>query len=299
MWFSAAAAPIVAVAVLALAAADAAGDPAAVQRGAYVFHAGGCHACHTDTKAAGKPLAGGAGIETPFGTFYPPNITPDPDHGIGGWTDAEFLRAMQDGVAPDGRHYYPAFPYPAYTKAAERDLLDLKAYLLAQPPVARANRPHDVGFPFSVRALLWFWKLINFDAVRWQPDASRSEQWNRGSYLVEALAHCGECHTTRNLTGGLDRARWMAGARLGNGESVAPNLTPHESGLANWAADDIVFALEFGLSPTGESFGDEMADVVRDTTGRLTLADLQAIAAYLKSLPALPSAVERPPANQE
>lgn len=293
MWRSAAVA-----ALLAVVSADVFSAELAAERGAYLFHIGGCYGCHTDTKGGGKALAGGGGIETSFGIFYPPNITPDTAHGIGGWTDRVFLRAMQDGIGPDGRHYYPAFPYPAYTQATERDLLDLWAYLKTQPPVAQANRLHDIGFPFSIRALLWFWKQFNFVAGRWQPDPRKSEQWNRGSYLVEALAHCGECHTPRNLIGGIDGSRWMAGSSLGDGTSIAPNLTSHPTGLTRWTTDDIVFALELGLTPAGEALGDEMAEVVRNTTGRMTAADLAAIAFYLKSLPAVPSAVPRAPTSQ-
>lgn len=269
------------------------GDQAAADRGKYIFDAGGCASCHTDEKGGGAPLSGGTALETPFGTFYAPNITPDPDHGIGRWTDQEFLRAMREGVAPDGRHYYPAFPYTSYTKASERDLLDLKAYLFSQPAVSRSSQPHDVGFPFSIRSLLWFWKLFNFDPSRWRPDPTRDTQWNRGSYLVEALSHCGECHTPRNFMGGTDKKQWMAGARLGAGKSVAPNLTSDETGLAEWSDGDVAFALDLAITPDGEVLGDEMSLVVRHSTGRLTEADRMAIADYIKSLPAKPSAVKR------
>ena len=269
------------------------GDQAATARGKYIFDAGGCASCHTDEKRGGAPLSGGPALDTPFGTFYAPNITPDPDHGIGRWTDQDFLKAMREGVAPDGRHYYPAFPYPSYTKATERDLLDLKAYLFAQPAVSRTNKPHDLGYPFSRRSLVWFWKLTNFDRSRWTPDPIKSDQWNRGSYLVEALSHCGECHTPRNFMGGTDKNQSMAGARLGTGKSVAPNLTSHENGLANWSEGDIAFALDLAITPDGEVLGDQMGLVVRHSTGRLTEADRKAIADYIKTLPAKPSAVKR------
>ncbi len=280
--------------VIACAAASVArGDEAAVHRGKYIFDAGGCFACHTDSKSGRPPLSGGPALKTPFGTFHAPNITPDRSNGIGRWTDQNFLAALRDGVSPDGRHYYPAFPYTSYTKASERDLLDLKAYLFAQPPVAQASRPHDIAFAFSFRPLLWFWKLLNFDAVRWRPDATRNEEWNRGSYLVEALSHCGECHTPRNFLGGLDRTSWMAGAALGDGKTLAPNLTPHESGLARWSAGDITLALELGLTPRGEILGGEMGEVVARSSSRLTAADRAAVAAYLKALAPRPSAVAR------
>ena len=266
-------------------------DQAAIDRGKYIFDAGGCFACHTDTKGRRPPLSGGPALKTPFGTFYAPNITPDPRHGIGRWSDQDFIKALREGVAPDGRHYYPVFPYTSYTKASERDLLDLKAYIFAQPPVAEASRSHEIGFPFAFRPLLWFWKLLNFEAMRWRADARRSEEWNRGGYLVEALSHCGECHTPRNFLGGLDRALWMAGAVLGDGKTRAPNLTPHESGLAQWSAADITFALELGLTPRGEILGGEMAEVVARSSSRLSAADRAAVAAYLKALPPLASAV--------
>ncbi len=294
MAFGAAARILAAVAVLTSIPWGAAlSDQTAIDRGKYVFDAGGCEGCHTDTKAGGAALAGGPALETPFGTFFAPNITPDPDYGIGAWADRDFLHAMRDGIGPDGRHYYPALPYTSYTGTTDRDLLDLKAYLFAQPPVAQASRLHEVGFPFSIRPLLWFWKLFNFDSVRWQPDATKSDSWNRGSYLVEALAHCRECHTPRKFLGGLDASRWLAGARLGDGKSLAPNLTPHEQGLARWSESDITLALDFGFSSDGEAFGGAMGEVVRNTTSRLTAADRKAIATYLKAVPALPSAARR------
>jgi mono/diheme cytochrome c family protein len=282
-----------ALAVACTSVSDAHSDQAAADRGKYIFDAGGCASCHTDEKSGSAPLSGGPALETPFGTFYAPNITPDPDSGIGRWTDQDFLKAMREGVAPDGRHYYPAFPYTSYTKATDRDLLDLKAYLFTQPDVSRASPSHDLGFPFSIRSLLWIWKLTNFDRSRWKPDPTKSAQWNRGSYLVEALSHCGECHTPRNFMGGTDRNQSMAGARLGAGKSVAPNLTSDESGLAQWSVGDIVFALDLAITPDGEVLGSEMGLVVRHSTSRLADADRMAIANYIKALPAKRSAVKR------
>lgn len=272
---------------------DVRGDQLAADRGRYILDAGGCVSCHTDEKGGGLPLSGGPALETPFGIFFAPNITPDPDQGIGLWTDQDFLRAMREGVGPAGRHYYPAFPYTSYTKATDRDLLDLKAYLFSQPAVPRPSQPHNVGFPFSLRSLLWFWKLFNFDQSRWRPDPTKDARWNRGSYLVEALSHCGECHTPRNIMGGTDRNRWMAGARLGIGKSVAPNLTSDETGLAEWSEGDIAFALDLAITPDGEVLGEEMSLVVRHSTSRLTDVDRMAIANFIKTLPAIPSAVER------
>ena len=255
-------------------------------RGKYIFDAGGCLGCHTDQKAGAAALSGGPPLVTPFGTFYAPNITPDPEHGIGRWSADQFVAALRDGVSPGGKHYFPVFPYTAYTKASREDLLDLWAYMKTVPAVARSHRAHDVGFPFSVRLSLLPWKWLNFTKGEWRPDPQRDAVWNRGAYLVEALLHCGECHTPRNVMGGLNRARWMGGARFGAGR-LAPNLTPHAKGLQAWSANDIAIALEIGETPDGEYLGNEMAEVVRDSTRHLTKADRDAIAQYLLSLPPL------------
>lgn len=283
-------------AALALAAALAAAAPGwaaspSAERGQYLFNAGGCAACHTDERGGGGPLSGGPPIATPFGTFYGPNITPDRRHGIGRWTDADFIRAMREGVGPDGQHYYPVFPYTSYTKVPVADLLDIWAYLATVPAAGRPSREHDVPFPFSFRSVLAPWRWFNFEPGEWRPRSDKSPEWNRGAYLVEALGHCGECHTPRNFMGGLDRSRWMAGARIGGETPVAPNLTPHSSGLGRWSEDDIAFSLMDGVRPDGGAFGGEMRLVVQHGTSRLTEADRRAIASYLMGLPPLPSAV--------
>ena len=147
-------------------------------------------------------LAGGAALLTPFGTFYGPNITPDPDHGIARWSDADFIRAMREGTAPDGRHYYPAFPYTSFTLMTDEDLLALKAYIFTLPPAAVPSRPHDLSFPFGFRGLMWTWKLLYLAPGPFVPDPARDADWNRGAYLVEGVGHCGECHTPRGFLGG-------------------------------------------------------------------------------------------------
>jgi mono/diheme cytochrome c family protein len=266
------------------------------ERGKYIFDAGGCFACHTDEKNGLPPLAGGPPLKTPFGTFFAPNITSDPSNGIGGWSEDQFVTAMQRGVSPDGKHYYPVFPYTSYTKAKRQDLLDLFAYLRSVPPAGRPSRAHEVGFPFSIRLTLLPWKWLNFSKGELQPDGSRDAVWNRGAYLTEALLHCGECHTPRNIVGGLDRAKWMAGTRLDGSGNVAPNLTPHASGLQKWSAADIAGALFDGTTPDGGFLGNEMGEVVRYATSRLTLEDRQAVARYFKDLPPLSSSV--PPAKK-
>lgn len=266
--------------------AGVAADQGAVERGAYLFHAAGCQGCHTDAKNGGPPLAGGPAIKTPFGTFYGPNITPDAEHGIGGWSDADFIRALRQGVAPDGSDYYPVFPYTSFTRIRDRDLLDIKAYIFAQPPSDRASRPHEVDFPFRWRFLLGFWKWLNFEPGVMAASVGGDEQLARGAYLVKALAHCGECHTPRDWLGGLDRERALAGAAEGPDGKSIPNITPDpETGIGEWSVDDIMWLLRAGILPDGDTVGSLMGEVVRITTSKLTEADQRAIAAYLRSLP--------------
>lgn len=269
--------------------APAKADSEAVSRGAYVFRAAGCYACHTDVKNKGAPLAGGRALKTPFGTFYAPNITPDPVHGIGRWSDEHFLRAIRHGVAPDGRHYYPVFPYTSYTGMTEPDVLDLKAYLFAQPPATRADTPHEVNFPFRFRFLLGIWKILFFEAGRRTIDPARGERWNRGAYLVETLGHCGECHTPRNALGAVEEDRRLAGNPSGPDGKKVPNITPHpRDGIGDWRESDITYFLETGFRPDGDVAGGAMTEVIEESTSHLTDADRAAIAAYLLALPPIP-----------
>jgi mono/diheme cytochrome c family protein len=264
-----------------------AGDEAdAAARGAYVFHAAGCFACHTDVKNKGAPLAGGRALETPFGTFYTPNITPDRDHGIGAWSDADFLRALRHGIGPDGRDYYPVFPYPAYSGMSERDALDLKDYLFAQPPVAQADRPHDIDFPFGFRFLIGVWKALFFDAAPFVPDSGHDARWNRGAYLVRHLGHCGQCHSPRNFLGAVERARPLAGNPVGPDGKKVPNITPDKKhGIGSWNQSDIEYFLKTGFRPDGDVAGGAMAEVIEQSTRYLTDDDRAAIAAYLLAPP--------------
>jgi len=268
---------------------DGAGD---LVRGEYVLAMGGCVACHTDEKNGGAVLAGGRALETPFGVFYSSNITPDPEAGIGGWTSGDFVRAMREGLSPDGRHYYPAFPYPSYTKMTEQDLVDLKAYLDTVEPVSAPVQAHDLGFPFSIRQTLAGWKLLFFDEGPFEVVPGRSESWNRGAYLVQGPGHCGECHTPRNLLGGPDASRYLSGNPVGAEGKATPNITPHDTGISDWSANDIAFALESGLTPDYDSFGSGMGEVVEEGTGKLTKEDREAIAEFLLSLQPLESAVK-------
>lgn len=254
------------------------GDAAA---GEAAFFAGGCLSCHGAEGApddAGPVLAGGHRLETPFGTFVAPNISPDPVHGIGGWSLAQFADAMLAGVSPQGQHYFPAFPYAAYARMALQDVADLKAYLDTLPASDRANEPHALRFPYSMRRGIGLWKRV-YLSDDWVA-AAPSETLERGRYLVEALAHCAECHTPRDRFGGLDTARWMAGAPNPSGQGRIPNITP---AALDWSVEDIAYYLETGFDPSFDSAGGTMASVVRNM-GRLSGEDRAAIAAYVKGL---------------
>ncbi len=257
-------------------------------RGAMLFAVGGCSNCHTDTKQKGKKLAGGHALKTPFGTFYSPNISPDKTHGIGGWSDDDFIQALRKGKGPDGRHFFPVFPYTSFTNMTDEDLKAIKAYIFTLPAVAQPNKPHDVGFPFNIRFAQYFWKLLFFTEGPFRPDPSKSPEWNRGAYLATAVAHCAECHTPRNFMGGLDRNRWMAGTEKGKGpEGLAiPNITPdRKSGIGTWSLDQIAEYLGSGALPDGDFAGSLMAEVIADGTDKLSESDRRAIAVYIKSIP--------------
>ena len=261
-------------------------EPADLERGAYLFAVGGCAGCHTDAAHGGALLAGGRELKTPFGTFYGPNITPDPEHGIGRWSDADFVRALREGVAPNGSNYYPVFPYAAFTRMSDADMLAIKAHIFSLPPVAQANRRHDVPFPLSWRFLLEFWKALNFTPGAFQPNPGRSAEWSRGAYLSEAVAHCAECHTPRDWFGGLERSRAYSGTRTGPEGAKVPNITPdRETGIGGWSRAQVVRVLKTGLLPDGDVIGSLMGEVVQRSTSRLSDADREAIAIYLESLP--------------
>jgi len=252
------------------------------KRGAYLAKAGGCVACHTEEKKGAVPFAGGRPLATPFGNFYGPNITPDDQAGIGRWTEADFVRAMRMGVRPDGAHYYPAFPYPSFTKITNRDLADLWAYLRT---VAASNRPskaHELRFPYNLRFLIGFWKWLFFEPGVFKPMPGNTAAVNRGAYLVRALGHCGECHTPRNFMGGPIGDRYLGGGTGPDGKDV-PNLTPAR--LKKWDDAELKDFLTTGLTPDGDVASETMGEVVRNTTSQLTPEDLAAMVAYLRSIP--------------
>lgn len=275
---------------LASPAVQAAGDAV---RGKGLFDAAGCAGCHTDKKGKGAFVAGGRVLKTPFGVFYSPNITPDPIAGIGRWSDRDFIRALRHGVAPDGRHYFPVFPYPSYTRITDADLLDIKAYLFTLAPSPRVNRPHDVPPPFGWRFLLPLWKALYFTPGPLQPDRKRGEAWNRGAYLVRALGHCAECHTPRNLLGAINTDMDMAGTVQGPLGGVIPNITPdRKTGIGRWFKGDLEEFLDSGMLPDGDFAGSEMGEVIDQSTSRLTAADRKAIAEYLAAIPPVENRIE-------
>jgi mono/diheme cytochrome c family protein len=256
-----------------------------VGRGAYLATAGGCVACHTEDRKGAIPFAGGRALKTPFGTFYGPNITPDAQAGIGRWKEEDFLRAMREGIRPDGANLFPAFPYPSFTKITDADLKALWAYLRTLPPSSKANRKHDLRTPFGWRWLVTPWKWLYFQPGPFKPDPAASPVVNRGAYLVQALGHCGECHTPRNWLGGPRRDRRFAGGKGPEGKGV-PNITPAK--LKKWSDADLKEFLQTGITPDGDLANKTMSEVVDDTTSKLSPADLAALMAYLRSLPAIP-----------
>jgi mono/diheme cytochrome c family protein len=284
-------APVVLLALLAYRGGIApaqAEDRTAITRGAYLALAADCAACHTDKKAGGAPLAGGPPLITPFGTFYGPNITPDKTTGIGNWTEDQFKRALRQGINEHGAYMFPVFPFTSFTNLTDQDASDLYAYLMSVPPVTHRAPHNAVKFPFGWRPLLFGWRILFFKQGPLQPVAGHSDEWNRGRYLAEAVAHCEECHTPRNFLGGLDRGHAYAGNPLGPDGQDAPDITADKKdGIGDWKLGDIVELLASGTTPDGEYVGKGMADVV-DGTSKLTDADRRALAVYIQSLPALP-----------
>ena len=248
-----------------------------------MFFAGGCDSCHS-TPGQPDPLRLGGGLElkTPFGLFYPPNISSDPADGIGAWRDVDLANALLSGVSPKDRHYYPDFPYISYQRMDASDVADLIAFLRTLAPVQGRPPGQKLVFPLSIRRALGIWKLMYFDNASLAPKPNKSAEWNLGRYLVEGPGHCGECHTPRNLLGAMKPSLHLAGAPVPDGRGNAPNLTG--SGLADWTNGDIVEALTSGFTPEGDVLGGGMTAVVRNLA-ELPASDREAIALYLKSLP--------------
>lgn len=254
-------------------------------RGKLVFWAGGCSSCHAATSAEGDgklSLGGGRPFPSPFGTFIAPNISPDPDYGIGTWSVLDLANAMTRGVSPQGQHYFPVFPYASFTHLRLQDVADLYAYLMTLPKVAAPSQPHQVSFPFNIRRGLGGWKFLYFK-TDWVVSGDLTPAQDRGRYLVEGLSHCGECHTPRTAFGGMDRSRWLAGGPIPASKGHFPNITP---GKLHWSEKDIVEYLASGFTPDFDSAGGHMALVV-ENMAKLPASDREAIAAYLKLVPAV------------
>lgn len=267
-----------AVGTTALAAAP---SPELIAAGKALVEAGDCAGCHTNDPA--KPFAGGKRIDTPFGAIYAPNLTPDTATGIGAWSDADFTRALRTGIAPDGSRYYPAFPYPYLTRMTKDDTLAIRAYLGTLAPVVNRNKPPELRWPFGYRGLMRVWNALFFTPGLFEPDQSRSAAWNRGGYLVTGLGHCGACHTPKNVLGADKTAQALTGGEVDGW--FAPRLDgAARTGLASWSAEDIAEYLQSGRNAKSHA-GGPMADVVVNSTSKMSDADVRAIAVYLKSLP--------------
>lgn len=268
---------------LSIGAATAQASPAQVQRGAYLARAGNCMSCHT--ARGGTPYAGGRGIDTPFGTVFSGNLTPDKNAGIGSWSAGHFWRAMHNGRSKDGRLLYPAFPYTNYTEITREDSDALYAYLQSLPPSAQANTAHTLRWPFSTQAALAVWRALYFSPGQFTPDRLQPEEWNRGAYLVRGLGHCSACHSARNALGATNTPLDLAGGLIPMQNWYAPSLTsPAEAGVSDWAPEHIASLLKNGVSPRGSVLG-PMAEVVLHSTQHLSAPDLDAMAVFLKSLP--------------
>ncbi|BCA05760.1 diacylglycerol kinase [Bradyrhizobium diazoefficiens] len=251
--------------------------------GQEIFNAGGCSSCHAVPNQPDRlRLGGGLALGSPFGTFYVPNISPDAADGIGRWSETEFVSAVMRGVSPEGQHYFPAFPYTSYHLAKVEDVRDLFAYLKTLPPVSGRVRDHDLPFPFNIRRNVGIWKLLFMQSGPFVADATHSPQWNRGAYLVNGFGHCAECHSPRNLLGGIITAQRFAGGPNPEGEGWVPNIT--QKGIGEWSVKDVANFLKTGELPEGDSAGGAMARVIKNTS-QLSDEDIAAMADYLKSLP--------------
>jgi len=253
-----------------------------VENGREMFFAGNCGACHaTPNQKDALVLGGGYAMRTNFGTFRAPNISPDPSHGIGRWTEAQFVTALTKGMSPDGRHYYPIFPYVSYQRMTHADVRDLFAFIKTLSPVQSESHPHELKFPYSIRLCVGLWKRLYLDGEAFMPDPNRDAEWNRGAYLVNGPAHCAECHSPRDALGGIVEGQRFAGGPTADGKGWAPNIT--QWGLSHWEVDDIASFLETGETPDYNVVGGDMSRVIANTA-RLTEEDRRAMAVYLKSL---------------
>jgi len=266
-------------------------EPGDAKKGERVFWAGGCSSCHAKPGAKGDErlvLTGGVRLATEFGTFVTPNITPDGSDGIGNWSVDDLANAMRRGVTPDGRHLYPAFPYTSYVRMTDSDIADLYAFLRTLPTASSVDPPHELSFPFNIRRGIGLWKLLYLSPEPVIEIDNSNAVLARGRYLVEGPGHCGECHTPRDRFGGLEKSKWLSGAVSADGKGKVPNITPGKGGIGNWSAKDIAYYLESGFTPEFDSVGGAMVEV-QANMANLPGEDREAIAAYLKSVPPLPT----------
>jgi mono/diheme cytochrome c family protein len=262
-------------------------QPGDATRGEVVFEAGDCASCHASPGQGDRSkLGGGMALPSPFGTFYPPNISPDPNDGIGRWTVADLANALMRGVSPNKLHYYPVFPYTSFAHMNIDDVRDLMAYLRTLPPVAGRAPSHDIPILFSFRRPIGLWKLIFFEHSPLKPDPARTPAWNRGQYLVESVAHCAECHSTRNSAQAIEPSTRFAGGPDPSEVGYVPNITP--AAIGGWSERQISDLLKTGITPDLRALGSTMADVAHNTA-QLSQGDRDAIAAYIKSLPPRPT----------
>ena len=274
---------------------------ALLARGEYLTRAGNCMSCHTER--GGTPFAGGRGIQTPFGTVFSSNLTPDAETGLGRWSNSDFWRALHNGRSQDGRLLYPAFPYTSYTQVSREDADAMHAFLQSLPPAKAPPRPHTLRWPFNTQAALAVWRALYFSPGRFEPQAAQSAEWNRGAYLVRGLGHCAACHSARDALGGSNQLD-LAGGLIPMQNWYAPSLTAsREAGLGDWKTEDVVTLLQTGVAPGASVLG-PMAEVVLHSTQHMSEADLRAMAVFLKALPqsaeaeaALPTAARGPKAS--
>ena len=262
-----------------------------ILKGKILSYAGGCISCHTDTANNGALLAGGKKIKTPFGTFISPNITPDKVHGIGKWSERDFIRAVKKGISPRNSHYFPVFPYTSFSLMRNTDIKSIMDYIFTLPAVPKVSQAHKLRFPYNVRLIQVLWKFLYFSEDTYVYDSRRSAIWNRGAYLSRAVVHCGECHTSRTPLGGINKKLSYAG--IAKNEipffNNAPNITSHlVNGIGKWSVQQIMTYLETGEHPSGDFAGSSMAEVIENGTGKLSEADRKAIAIYIKSIRPIP-----------
>jgi mono/diheme cytochrome c family protein len=259
--------------------------------GKTMFYIGGCASCHAVPKQEDQTrLAGGLALASPFGTFYVPNISPDPKDGIGAWTEAQFVTAMMKGTSPGGQHLFPALPYTSYQRMRVEDLRDMFAYLKTLPAVAGRVRDHDLRFPFNIRRGVGVWKLLFLDGKQFQPDPKQPAEWNRGAYLVNGPGHCAECHSPRNFLGAIVESKRFSGGPSPDGQGGVPNIT--QAKLGKWTVEDFAFMLEDAQTPDAGPVGGAMIDVVRNIA-HVSKEDRMAIGVYLKSLPPVEGAAKK------